>query len=206
MNIEERGEQRGVFRRVELDLRQRIFQIGKALLRRRFGAAESLAAPFGNRVQRRVLQKLRTRPFGPAMRHLAQPGVKFLDHAGFTHAQHQLPFALPRSLPAPQQHGNFFFAADERREMPLPRAASAAARTHNPNQRHRLRHAFELMAAALLGDEKAGDLALHLRRDDDRAGLGQSLAQRGVRDQQMLVDDALRFLAANYNDAGKKQA
>ncbi len=32
------------------------------------------------------------------------------------------------------------------------------------------------------------------------------MAQRGVQDQQMLVDDALRFLAANYNDAGKKQA
>ena len=32
------------------------------------------------------------------------------------------------------------------------------------------------------------------------------MAQRGVQDQQMLVDDALRFLAANYNDGGKKQA
>jgi hypothetical protein len=74
--------------------------------------------------------------------------------------------ALPRPLPAPIEHGDFFFPADERREMPLPRAASAAARTHNPNQRHRLRHAFELMAAALLDDEKAGDLALQLRRDD----------------------------------------
>jgi hypothetical protein len=50
-NIEQRGEERGIFRRVELNLRERIFQIGKALLRRRFGAAESLAAPFGNRMQ-----------------------------------------------------------------------------------------------------------------------------------------------------------
>jgi hypothetical protein len=32
------------------------------------------------------------------------------------------------------------------------------------------------------------------------------MAQRGVQDQQMLVDDALRFLVANYNDADKKQA
>jgi hypothetical protein len=32
------------------------------------------------------------------------------------------------------------------------------------------------------------------------------MAQRGVQDQRMLVDDALRFLTANYNDAGKKQA
>jgi hypothetical protein len=31
--------------------------------------------------------------------------------------------------------------------------ASAAARPNKPEQRHRLRHAFEFMAAALLGDE-----------------------------------------------------
>lgn len=32
------------------------------------------------------------------------------------------------------------------------------------------------------------------------------MAQRGVKDQQTLVDDALRFLAANYSDAGKQPA
>src|SRR5262249_50645227 len=111
---------------------------------RRFGTAESLAAPFGNRVQRRVLQELRTSPFDPTMRrHLEQPGVKFLDQAGFTDArfaddQHQLPFALLRPLPAPIQHGDFFFAPDERREVPLPRAAPAAARPYKPEQRYRL--------------------------------------------------------------------
>ena len=29
------------------------------------------------------------------------------------------------------------------------------------------------------------------------------MAQHGVKDQQTLVDDALRFLAANYKDVGK---
>jgi hypothetical protein len=32
------------------------------------------------------------------------------------------------------------------------------------------------------------------------------IAQRGVKDQQMLVDDAMRFLAANYKDVGKQPA
>jgi hypothetical protein len=33
-------------------------------------------------------------------------------------------------------------------------------RPHDPIQRHRLRHAFEFVVAALLGHEQAGDLAL----------------------------------------------
>ena len=94
--------------------------------------------------------------------------MKFLDQAGFAESrladdQHQLPVALPRPLPAPHQHGDFLVAADQRREMALPRAASAAARSHEPEQRHRLGHAFELMAAALLGDKQAGDLTLDPR-------------------------------------------
>ncbi len=32
------------------------------------------------------------------------------------------------------------------------------------------------------------------------------IAQQGVKDQQTLVDDAIRFLAANYKDVGKKPA
>ena len=31
------------------------------------------------------------------------------------------------------------------------------------------------------------------------------MAQRGVKDQQTLVDDAVRFLAANYKDLGKRR-
>ena len=32
------------------------------------------------------------------------------------------------------------------------------------------------------------------------------IAQQGVKDQQILVDDAMRFLAANYSDVGKQPA
>jgi len=46
--------------------------------------------------------------------------------------QHQLAVALPRPLPAPHQHGDFLVATNQRREMALPRAPSAAARPHEP--------------------------------------------------------------------------
>ena len=125
-NVEERREQGDILRRVELDLRQRTLQVGEPPLGGYVGAAEALAAPFGDRMQRRVLQKLRAAPFDPGVRRLAQPGVKFLDQARLAQArladdQHQLPVALPRPLPAPHQHGDFLVAADERREMALPR-------------------------------------------------------------------------------------
>jgi dihydropteroate synthase len=32
------------------------------------------------------------------------------------------------------------------------------------------------------------------------------IAQQGVKDQQILVDDAVRFLAANYSDVRKQPA
>ena len=79
---------------------------------RHVGAAEALPAPFGDRVQRRVLQKLRAAPFDPGVRRLGEPGMKFLDQARFAQArladdQHQLAVALPRPLPAPHQHRRF---------------------------------------------------------------------------------------------------
>ena len=45
--------------------------------------------------------------------------MKFLDQARFAEArladdQHELAVALPRPLPAPQQHGHLVVAADER--------------------------------------------------------------------------------------------
>ena len=63
----------------------------------------------------------------------------------------------------PVGHGDFLLAAYERRKISLPRAASATARPYQPEQRHRLRHAFQFIGAALLGDEQTSDLALHRR-------------------------------------------
>jgi hypothetical protein len=68
--------------------------------------------------------------------------LKGIAIAPFTYDQHQLPIALPRTLPAPHQHRHLLVATDEWREMALPGAASAAAGTDEPEQRHWLRHAF----------------------------------------------------------------
>jgi hypothetical protein len=123
--------------------------------------------------------------------------MKFLDEARFTQAgladdHHQLPVALPRPLPAPRQHGDFVVAADERRKPARTGAAAAAAGADEPEQKRRLRDALERMAAALFGDEQAGDLLLHPRRDQDGTGLGQRLHPRGdIRD--VAVDLAYRI-------------
>jgi hypothetical protein len=54
-------------------------------------------------------------------------------------------------------------------------AAAAAACPDEPEQCHWLGHSFQLMAAAFFDDEEAGDLALHLGRNQDRAGFRQGL-------------------------------
>jgi hypothetical protein len=83
-----------------------------------------------------------------------------------------LAVALPRPLPAPHQHAEFFFATYEGGEVALSGAAATAACPHNPVQRHRLGHALEFMVAALLGDEQSSDLALHPGGDYDRSRFG----------------------------------
>src|SRR5215470_11498276 len=125
-NVEERREQGDIFRRIELDQRERVLQVCKPPLRRYVGAAETLATPFCHGVQRCVLQELQTTPLCPGMRRLAQPGMKFLDQARFTYSglannQHQLPLALPRALPPPHQRGDLFLATNQGREMALSR-------------------------------------------------------------------------------------
>jgi hypothetical protein len=182
-NVEERRQQRSVLRRIELDLRERAFKVGKPLLRRHVGAAETLTAPFGDRMQRRVLQELRAAPLHPGVRRVGKPGVKFFNQARFAQARladdhDQLAVALPRPFPAPQQHRHFVVAADQRREIALRRAAAAAAGADELEQHRRLRHALERVSAALLGDKQSGDLALHPRRDQHRARLGQRLHPR----------------------------
>src|SRR6516164_9390385 len=109
-----------------------MLQVRELLLRRYIGTAKALAAPFGNRMQRRVLQKLRATPFDPGVRGIAQPRMEFLNEPRLADPrladdEHQLAVALPRSLPAPHQHGDFLVATHQRRQMALPCAASAAA-------------------------------------------------------------------------------
>ena len=70
-NVEKRREQRSILCRIELDQRERVLQVCEPPLGRHVGAAETLPAPFGDRMQRRVLQKLRTAPFDPGVRRIA---------------------------------------------------------------------------------------------------------------------------------------
>jgi hypothetical protein len=71
------------------------------------------------------------------MRRVPQATMKFFDQARLTqawlaHDQYQLALALPGALPSPHQHRDLFLATDQRREMALPRAASATTRPHEP--------------------------------------------------------------------------
>src|ERR1700722_10043648 len=95
-------------------------------------------------MQWRVLQELRTTPFDPGMWCLAKPGMEFLDQARLaqprlTNDKHKLPFAAPSALPAPHEYRYFLIATDERRQMPLPRAAPATAGPHQ-NLSRRIDH------------------------------------------------------------------
>ena len=103
-DIDQRREQRRVFGWVEADQPQCVLEVGQAL----FGGqvrAESLAAPFGDRMQRRVLQQLRRRPLDPGVRRLAEAAVKLLHQPGLAQArladdQRELALALARAIPA----------------------------------------------------------------------------------------------------------
>src|SRR5262249_30387019 len=66
----------------------------------------------------------------------------------------------------------------KRREVALTRPTPATARANNPVQPHRLGQSLEIVAAVVLGDEQAGDLALHPRRHHNAAAVGQGLGTR----------------------------
>ena len=102
-----------------------------------------------------------------------------LADAGLADDQRELAFAFERARPAARQQRKFVLAADERRQARAAAAPAAAARPHDAIERHRRRHALEVMRALVLGDEQACDLPLHGRRDDDRARLRGGLHARG---------------------------
>src|SRR6516164_4910393 len=59
--------------------------------------------------------------------------------------------------------------------MALSCSAPATACPNYPVQRHRVGHALEFVAAALIGDEQACGLTLHPRRDHDRTRFSERL-------------------------------
>ena len=167
-NVDERREQRNIFHRVELDLRERRFEIGETPFGRRFGAAEPLPPPVGDRMKRRILQELRRAPLDPGVRRIGEAGAEFLDQARLAEARladdhDELALAPARAVPAPEQHRHLVLAADERRQRPLRRRAGRRRSRARCEERRRLGRAFERMLAAILGDEQAGDLTLNAR-------------------------------------------
>ena len=116
---------------VEADQTQRVFEVGEALFGRSIHA-KPLPAPFGDWMERRVLQKLRGAPFDPGVRRFREPRVELLDQprlaeAGFADDQHELAFARPGALPAARKQAEFLLAADERRQRPRAAPSAAAA-------------------------------------------------------------------------------
>jgi hypothetical protein len=85
-NVYERRKQGRVFRGVEADQPQCVLEICEALLGRSIHA-KALPPPFGNRMKRGVLQKLRGAPFAPGMRRLREARMELLNEPGFAEAR-----------------------------------------------------------------------------------------------------------------------
>ena len=148
-NFEQRGKQRRCFVGVNLDLPQGDFQLGETLVGGGVCAAEPLSGPFGQRMQRRVLQKLRGVPFAPGVPRLGEARVKLLDEPRLAEArladdEDELPIACPRPLPAARQEVQFLLAADERRKRPPAASPAAAALADNAEKLDWLADALEL--------------------------------------------------------------
>ena len=116
-DIDQRREQRRIFGWIQTDQTQSILKVGQAL----FGGqvhAEALAAPFGDRVQRRILQQLRRRPLDPGVRRLAQAAMKLLHQPGLAQTrladdQRQLALALAGAIPASGEKIKLLLAPDK---------------------------------------------------------------------------------------------
>jgi hypothetical protein len=70
-----------------VDVAEGAFEVREPSLGGYVSAAEPLSPPFGDRMQRRVLQQLRAAPFEPAVRGLTQPTMKFVDQTRLAEAR-----------------------------------------------------------------------------------------------------------------------
>jgi tetratricopeptide (TPR) repeat protein len=103
-DIDEGGQQGRSLVGVDLDLPQDGLELREALLSRHVRAAETLPAPFRDRMKRRVLQELRGAPFDPGVRRFGEPCSELLDQprlaeARLAHDHNELAIARPRELP-----------------------------------------------------------------------------------------------------------
>ena len=109
-NVDQRREQGRVFGRVEADQPQSVLEVGETPLVGRVGAAKAQPAPFGERVQGRVLQELRGGPFDPGVRRLGEFCAELLDQArladaGLADDLDELALAFERARPAAREAG-----------------------------------------------------------------------------------------------------
>ena len=116
-DIDQGREQRRTFGWIQADQPQCVFKVRETLFGRQV-RAEAVAAPFGDRMQRRILQQLRRRPFDPGVRRVGEFAAKLLDQtrladAGLTDNQRELALAFVRALPAPGEKTELLLAPDE---------------------------------------------------------------------------------------------
>ena len=143
------GASRGAYSAASRPIsRQSVLEVGETPLVGRVGAAKAQSAPFGERVQGRVLQELRGGPFDPGVRRLGEFCAELLDQArladaGLADDLHELALAFERARPAARQQRELVLAADERRQGARPAPSAAAARPNDAIERRRLGHAFE---------------------------------------------------------------
>src|SRR5262245_47248558 len=103
------------------------------------------------------------------MRRRAELQAKLLNEArladaGLADNEAELALASRRPFPPPAQEVELLLAPGERSEG-AGAEPPAAARAHDPVERNRRLRAFELMRPAILDDEEAGNLPLHVGRD-----------------------------------------
>ena len=131
-DVDQRRDQGRIFGGVEADEPKRVLEVGEAPVGRLI-RAEALAAPFGDRVQRRILQELRRRQFDKGVGRLAERRAKLLHEArladaGFADDEHELARASARPLPAPAQQVELLLAPDERGQRPRAGAGRRRSR------------------------------------------------------------------------------
>ena len=139
-----------VFGRVEADQRS-VFSRSARRCSAGASAAEALPAPFGDRMQRRILQELRGAPFDPGVRRLAR-AARGTPRSAATcrgRARRRSARAGPRLRARAPSGASAGRAPPRGRRTALeraPRASAAAARANDAVKRDRLRHALELVA------------------------------------------------------------
>ena len=135
VHVHQRREQGRIFGGLQADEPQSILEVGEASVSG-FVSAEPRASPFGDWVQRRILQQLRRRPFDKGVRRLRRASKRNsstrrdLPMPGSPTSERKLPLASCRPLPAPAQEVELLLAPDQRSKRAGTEAA-AAARAHD---------------------------------------------------------------------------